>query len=32
VSALTFTSGTGGGPFIMLRGVSQATYTLSVGP
>jgi hypothetical protein len=32
VSAVTFTSGPGGGPFILLKGVSQATYTLSVGP
>ncbi len=31
ISAVSFPTGSGG-PFILLRGVSQATYTLTVGP
>jgi len=32
VSNVSFVSGTGGGPFIMVQGVSRATYTLTVAP
>ncbi len=31
ISAVSFPTGSGG-PFIMLRGVSQATYTVQIGP